>query len=325
MKFFILNLSLSLALCSVTWADCLSSDMSLIGFIPSVIDFNTSASVTTDFQVSHAAFTGVERCYFFGFVDYGSALNWSTRYLTHTTSGATIPFNVYSSGTFTNNSRVRLASDAANDSHVMFESPLFFNPAGTTQTLSRSFYNLLGTLPTNLPPGLYTESLIFRIGARLTNPPAGDYATFPTVLSRAVQFIYEVEKELSFSLVATGGVFDPFSTSRLLSFGELESGESRTADIIIKTNVGYRLQASSENNGRMQHSSGATVDYSLSVSGTNVSLAGSSGTPVLISSNSTSSPTLGFVLPLVVEVGSLTGAEPGGDYTDSVRFTIEAF
>jgi len=325
MKNLILSFGLSLLFCSASNADCLSSDMSLLGFIPSVVDFNTASSVTTDFQVSHAAFTGVERCYFFAYVDYGSALNWSTRYLTHTSSGATIPFNVYSSGTFTNNSRVRLSSDAANDRHVMYESPLFFSPSGTTQTLTRSFYNLLGALPTNLPPGLYTESLIFRLAARLTSPPAGDYVTFPTVLSRAVQFIYEVDKELSFSLVATGGIFDPFSTSRLLSFGELESGESRTADIIIKTNVGYRLQASSENNGRMQHSSGATVDYSLNVAGAAVSLAGSSGTPVLVSSNSTSSPALGFVLPLIVEVGSLTGAEPGGDYTDSVRFTIEAF
>jgi hypothetical protein len=307
------------------WADCTSSDMSLLGFVPSVIDFNTSNSVTTDFQVSHSAFTGVERCYFFGFVDYGSALNWSTRYLTHTTSGTTIPFNVYSSGTFTNNSRVRLASDAANNRHVMYESPLFFNPSGTTQTLTRSFYSLLGALPTNLPPGLYTESLIFRVGARLTNPPFSDYVTFPFVLSRAVQFIYNVDKELSLSLVATGGVFDPFSTSRLLSFGELESGESRTADIIIKTNVGYRLRASSQNNGRMQHSSGAIVNYNLLVSGAVVNLAGSAGSPALISSNASNSPALGFTLPLQVEVGSLTGAEPGGDYTDSIRFTIEAF
>jgi len=307
------------------WADCLSSDMSLVGFVPSVIDFNTSSSVTTDFQVSHDAFTGTERCYFFGFVDYGSALNWANRYLTHTTSGATIPFNVYSSGTFTNNSRVRLAADAVDDRHVMYEAPLFFNPSGTTQTLTRSFYSLLGALPANLPPGLYTESLIFRVASRLTSPPATDYVSFPIVLSRAVQFIYNVEKELSLSLVATGGVFDPFSTSRLLSFGELETGESRTADIIIKTNVGYRLRASSLNNGSMRHSSGTGVSFQLTVAGTVVNLAGSSGSPVLVSSNSTSSPALGFILPLEVTVGALTGSEPGGDYTDSVRFTIEAF
>lgn len=321
----VLAIFLNLFFCSVTYADCLSSDMSLLGFVPSVIDFNSSSSVTTDFQVSHSAFTGVERCYFFGFVDYGSALNWSNRYLTHTSSGATIPFNVYSSGTFTNNSRVRLAADAASNRHVMFEAPLFFNPSGTTQTLTRSFFSLLGALPTNLPPGLYTESLIFRVAARLTNPPASDYVSFPIVLSRAVQFIYNVDKELSFSLVATGGVFDPFSTSRLLSFGELESGESRTADIIIRTNVGYRLRASSLNNGKMQHASGTDVDYSLRILGSVVNLAGSSGSPILASSNPSNSPALGFILPLEVQVGSLTGAEPGGDYTDSIRFTIEAF
>jgi len=306
-------------------ADCTSPDMSLLGFVPSVIDFNTSNSVTTDFQISHDAFTGVQRCYFFGFVDYGSALNWSTRYLTHTTSGTTIPFNVYSNAAFANNDRVRLAADAVNDGHVMFEAPQFFNPSLFSQTLTRSFYSLLGALPANLPPGLYTESLIFRVGARLASPPASDYGSFPVVLSRAVQFVYNVEKELSLSLVATGGVFDPFSTSRLLSFGELESGEARTADIIIKTNVGYRLRASSLNDGTMDHSSGASVNYSLSVSGSNVSLAGSSSSPVLVSSSPSNSPALGFVLPLEIAVGSLTGSEPGGDYMDSIRFTIEAF
>lgn len=306
-------------------ADCLSTDMALVGFIPSIVDFNSANAVTSDFQISHEPFTGTERCYFFAFVDYGSAVNWSNRYLTHAASGTTIPFNVYSSGTFANNSRVRLASDASVDQHVMFEAPQFFAPSGTAQTLTKSFYSLLGSLPTNLPPGLYTESLIFRVAARLTSPPSSDYLSFPVVLSRAIQFVYQVNKELSFSLVATGGVFDPFSTSRLLSFGELESGESRTADAIIQTNVGYRLLASSANDGQMRHSSGVGIGYSLRVSGTPVSLAGSSGAPVLVSSNPSNSPALGFVLPLEVTVGTLTGAEPGGDYTDSVNFTIEAF
>ena len=299
--------------------------MSLVGFVPSVVDFTSSTSVTTDFQVSHAAFVGVEPCFFFGFVDYGSANNWATRYLTHTTSSARIPFNVFSVASFANDARVRLPEDASNDNHVMFEAPRFFTPSGFTQTLTRSFYNQLGALPANLPPGLYTESLIFRAASRLTNPPVSDYIAFPTVLSRAIQFIYIVEKELSFSLVASGGVFDPFSTSRLMSFGDLETGEARTADIIIRTNVGYRLRAASSNDGKLSHSSGSTVSYTLRVSGSEVSLLGSSGAPAVVSSNPASSPSLGFVLPLEVEIGNITGAEPGGDYTDSIRFTIEAF
>lgn len=306
-------------------ADCLAADFSLIGFTPSVIDFNSSTTVTADVQISHGPFTGTDVCHFFGFFDYGSVNNWATRYLTHTSSATRIPFNTYSSAALDNDSRIRLAVDASSDRHVMYEAPRFFTPSGSTQTITRSFYSQLGALPANLPPGLYTESLIFRVGARLTNAPASDYSAFPIVLSRAVQFIYNVEKELSFSLVATGGVFDPFSTSRLMSFGDLETAEVRTADIIIKTNVGYRLNASSSNNGALTHSSGSTVAYALRVSGTTVNLTGSSSSPTLVSSNPSNSPTLGFVLPLEVEIGSITGSEPGGDYTDSIRFSIEAF
>lgn len=306
-------------------ADCTPADMIFLGFTPSVIDFTTASTVTVNYQISHVPFSGVARCYYFGFMDYGSGSSWTTRYLTHSTSGATIPFNVHSDVAMTNVSRVRLAGDATQNQHVVYTSPLFFNPSGSSVTNTNIFHAKLGTLPGVLAPGLYTESLIFRVAARLTSPPLGDWVTWPVSLSRAVQFVYKVEKELSLSLVATGGVFDPLSTAKVMSFGELEAFEIRTADVIVKTNVGYRLKVSSVNDGQMIHSSGASVPYTLKASGSLINLIGSSSSPVVVSASAANSPPLGFLVPMELGVGAVTGNELGGEYSDILSLSIEAF
>ncbi len=324
MKKFILFLFVSVVSQSAL-SDCLTADMSLIGFTPSVVDFTVGSTVTLDYQTSHDPFTGTENCYYFAYMDYGAASSWTTRYLTHTTSGATIPFNVYSLASTVDASRIRLTGDAAANMHVVYAAPLRFSPSGSTVTNTNTFYAKIGTLPAVLAPGIYTESLIFRVAARLTNPPASDWATWPVVLSRGVQFMYQVEKELSLSIVASGGVFDPLATAKLMSFGEIESSELRTVDVIIKTNVGYRLKVSSTNEGSMEHSSGASIPYILRASGSVVNLIGSSASPVLISSSAANSPPLGFTVPVEIEVGIVTGSEPGGEYTDTISLSIEAF
>ncbi len=54
-------------------SDCLTADMSLIGFTPSVIDFTVGSTVTLDYQTSHDPFTGTENCHYFAYMDYGAA------------------------------------------------------------------------------------------------------------------------------------------------------------------------------------------------------------------------------------------------------------
>ncbi len=307
-------------------ADCTPADMSFLGFTPTIIDFSTATSINVNYQISHGPFTGAQRCYYFAFTDYGAAANWTTRYLTHSTTGTTIPFNVYSRSTFGNGARIRLPVDATQNRHVVYTSPRFFNPSGSAVTNTNVLYARMGALPVVLEPGLYTESLIFRVAARLTNPPAGDWAIWPVVLSRAVQFVYRVEKELSLSIVATGDVFDPFSTAKLMSFGELDPAETRVADVIVKTNVGYRLKASSRNDGFLKHlASGGTIAYIFRAAGLPVNLVGSSSSPVVISSSVSNSPPVGFLIPVEVEIGAVTGTELEGEYIDVLSLSIEAF
>ena len=306
------------------FSDCTAGDMSLLGFTPSVVDFTVGSTVTMDYQTSHGPFTGAAHCYYFAYMDYGGASSWTTRYLTHITSGATIPFNVYSLASVASGSIVRLVGDVSSNIQVVYNTPERFSPSASTVTNTNTFYAKLGTLPAVLAPGIYTESLIFRVTARLSSPPSSDWGAWPVVLSRGVQFVYQVEKDLSLSLVASGGVFDPFSTAKLMSFGELDSFEMRTADI-IQTNVGYRLKVSSVNDGTMKHSSSIAIPYTMRASGVAVNLVGSSISPVQVSSSVLNSPSLGFVIPLEIEVGAVTGTEPGGEYSDVISFSIEAF
>lgn len=310
-----------------SFCDCLPSDMSIANVSPGVVDFRQTNQVSVSFQVFHAAFTGTQDCYYFGEFDYGIGLSFASRNLTNvSSSSSTIPFNVYSNAVIDPNNVVRLAQDASIDSHVVYSLPPF-TPSGSPQFQTRTFVAELGAVPVNAPPGLYTESLVLGLRARLTNPPAGDYSSFNITASRGIQFIYEIPRLLNISIVNSGGAFDATSTGRLMSFDRLTAGESSTASIVIETNVGYRLLASSQNDGVLVHTNApaSTISYDFLASGAPVGLLGSSATPVVVSTSASSSPAAGFDIPIEVRIGSLTGAELGGTYRDSISFNIEAF
>lgn len=307
-------------------SDCLPADMSITGVSPGVIDFRQTNQVNVTYQIFHAGFTGAQDCYFFNDFDYGTSASFVSRNLVNVSSvSSTIPFNVYSSSLIDPNNIVRLAEDASIDNHVIFSLPPF-TPSPTPQSQTRNFIAELGSVPVNSPPGLYTESLVFRLRARLTSPPASDYSSFPITATRAIQFIYEIPRTLNISLVSSGGSFDPTATGRLMSFDILTAGEASVASLFVETNVGYRLFASSQNNGLLSHTTASsTVPYEFRVNGGAVSLLGSSTLPVLISSDAASSPAGGFQVPLEIVIGTMTGAELGGTYRDAISLNIEAF
>lgn len=320
--FYILMLVFSID----AFADCRAQDINLLNFTPSVINFNTNTQTTVTYSISHAPFyEGVRRCFFFGTADYGTANTWTARSLKRIGGGATIPYNVYSNSNYANNRILRVPSDASSQQHVVYYRP-FFRRANTTVTLTKEFFAQLGTVPVGIAPGTYTDSLVFSIYADTFRLDPADFIYWPLVAVRAIQFIYTVPKELDLAIVSSGQTFDLSATAMMMSFGELESGEARVASVLVKTNVGYRLFASSSNQGNLRHiSSAAQVPYTLLVSGAPVSLVGSNNSPVELSSSATSSSTAGFEIPIEVQIGTLTGSEEGGDYSDLLYLSIEAF
>lgn len=327
MKSLILKIFLLKAIfVSFSYADCDPGNISILSLSPSVIDFRLSNQVITTFQITHQPFTGSNNCYYFNDLSYGAAASFLNRELNNiTTAGNTINFNTYSALPVNNNTIIRLAEEATQNSHVIYQNTPF-SPSASTQVQSRTFISELGTIPVNSPPGIYTESLIFRLRSRDSFPPAGDYSSFQVSDTRAVQLIYEIPKVLDISLVNSGDSFDENQTSKLMSFTNLQTGNSMTASVIIQTNVGYRLILSSTNDGLMQHNStSATIPYTMTVSGSIINLGSSSTIPVEVSSQAGSSPSAGFTIPLNVTIGTIVGNEIGGRYSDIIAMTIQAF
>lgn len=301
--------------------------MSFLGFLPSVVTLEPGVVTAVDYQISHAGFIGTDPCYYFAFIDYGGANTWLSRNLRHLTSPDLIGFNVYSSPSAFAGTEIRLATDATSNQHVLYNAPQFFPVSGSSQVNTNQMYVLMPTVGPGLAPGIYSESLIFRVAARPINPPAGDWSIWPVVLSRAVQVRYQIAKDLYFSLVASGDVFDSNSTSMLMTFGDMRQVSTRQADVIIQTNVGYKLYVSSKNNGKLIHnqSPAHSVSYIFTLAGTDFNLAGSLSLPLLVSQNANPSTPFGYILPLQIELQAITGSEAGGDYSDQINFYIEAF
>ncbi len=308
-----------------SYADCANGDFSISSVFPTVVDFTDSSQATVNFTVTLAPSTGANTrdCFFYGFFNYGFyGTSFNSRAMRNDTQTDTIPFNVYSNSSYTTNAIIRLDSDANNNSHVILQPP-YFPYSGSTQSLTKTFFAQIGSVPSGAPAGVYTEILTLSIASRRR---LNNFYNWNVRTTRPIQFMYRIEKVVDISLVSSGGVFDPLATARVMNFGELDSLESQSAEILISTNVGYRLSVSSQNNGNLKHLNFSDlVPYSLTVGGAPINLAGSSTTPVSLSSSPGNSPPGGFSLPLNVQLGTLSGNEPGGRYSDVIQFNIEAF
>lgn len=324
MKFYF-KVTFFLILTFKAYADCGNNDFSVSSVFPTIVDFTDTNQVSVNFTITLQPFTGgnTRDCFFYSYFNYGFyGTSFTNRNLRHETTSDTITFNVYSDSSYTTNSIIRLDSEASSDSHVILNPP-YFPYSGTVQSLTKTFFAQLDAVPINSPAGVYSELLTLNIASRRR---LNNFYNWALRTTRPIQFIYRIDKTLDISLSSSGGVFDPLATARLMNFGELDSFETQTAEVLINTNVGYRLSLSSQNNGSLRHSDFPdTVAYVFSVSGAPVSLAGSSTNPVVVSSSPGISPPGGFSVPLSVQIGSLTGGEPGGQYSDIVQFNIEAF
>lgn len=131
-------------------------------------------------------------------------------------------------------------------------------------------------------------------------------------------------KKTDISIVDSGASFNIADTTQVMNFGSMSAGASRTADMIVKYNAGCTLYASSANNGTMKHATMAqTVAYTMTINGSTINLANTSGNPKTILTLSGVSPANGDVNPIAVTIGSITGKSPG-TYSDTITFTVQS-
>lgn len=305
-------------------ADCNRGDLQITNINPFVVDFTATSSQNINFQVTHPPFTGSVDCEYLGVINYGIASSYPNRVLTESLSGDTISFNTYKNAPASAANIIRDQFDATTTDHYIYF-PIF-SPSGSSQTNSHTFLAQVGSIPSSISPGIYTEALVLKIVARPTSSPSGSFYDWPVVAETALQFQYSKERILNVAIVNTGASHNSFDQSQLMNFGKLSTGKSLSADITIETNVGYRLFLSSANDGQLIHeSSSLSIPYEMTLSGSTINLTGSSSTPVVASSNANPSPPGSYRLPLTITVGTMSGTELGGLYSDIITTTIEAF
>jgi hypothetical protein len=142
--------------------------------------------------------------------------------------------------------------------------------------------------------------------------------------TKTITFRAKAESSIDLSLVNTGGAFNIADTTQTVDFGTLASGESLEYDTMIRSNDGYVVTLQSQNSQQLKHAvlPAGLVPYSLTVNGGNVNLSG--GNAVQAATATGATPATGNRLPTIFTIGTLTGAEPAGNYQDVITVTVSS-
>jgi hypothetical protein len=195
-------------------------------------------------------------------------------------------------------------------------------PSGNQQSTIVTYYvqipSELATTPTLRPSGSYVDSYAAKVYEGLTvnnndNPKSTANLTITTTMPK----IMEV------SLVPTGTSFNPDSTNQTMNYGTLSTGQSRTVDLKVRSNAGYSVTLSAQNNGVFKHSNPAvstTVPYSLYVNSILRNMSSSATTPVVVAAGSGQTALSGINHPVEVITGSPAN-KISGNYSDNITVT----
>lgn len=146
------------------------------------------------------------------------------------------------------------------------------------------------------------------------------------VATKTITFQTHVDSSVDLSLVESGKPFDITETTQLVDFGNLESGEQRGFDVVVRSNNGYSVTMQSQNRQLLLHQRAPTISdtiaYSVIFNGGGVDL--STGSPVQVISGTGTTPATGTSFPIEFVIGSLSGAEAAGTYSDVINVEVTA-
>ncbi len=118
---------------------------------------------------------------------------------------------------------------------------------------------------------------------------------------------------------------DPFNASQPstynMDFGQASGAASMGVDMRVRSNNGYIIQARSENNQKLVHStlSGTEISYQFSVNSQSVDL--SSGNDIQIASGTGQTSSDGVAIPMTLSVSDVSN-KLAGVYEDNIVFTV---
>lgn len=203
-------------------------------------------------------------------------------------------------------------NDVSNNRHVLIGK---LNKEGDSESLEFYFYLPTPSTGATLRGGVYSDS----INVRIFSGQWQNSSQFE--LAQTITINTFITKQVDISLVDTGGVLDINDTGQVIDFGTLETGENRGFDLRVRSNAGHMIYFSSQNNGKMKHSSrNEFINYSLQVNNVTKDLSSSSSSPVQVASGSGVSPIGGSLHQVKITIGSVS-AKTEGLYQDFITVT----
>lgn len=134
----------------------------------------------------------------------------------------------------------------------------------------------------------------------------------------------QTQTSINISIVPENAPYNSSSTSATLNFGQLTTGKELGADLIVKSNTGYRVRVGSQNNGQFRnYAKNANLPYEFRFAGTPVNLNGTSGNPANVMTIPGGSIPAGDRFNMKVKVGTVSG-KPTGEYSDTITVSVIA-
>lgn len=309
MKFF--TALLFILISSNTWSgiDC-DYDFSLSN--ATVMLSENQQVLSQDIQITRGQNSPNGLCtQYFIFFGKGSANNYQRK--AYSSGGKSINYNLHRyinlSGT------LKDYNDALNSNEYV---------AGAAEskltTYSNKFYvSLPGSESQDSPQsGIYTDSVQVRLYS--FDNIRNEYR-----FEKSLNFTISISsnKKIQVSLIDEGEVFDPNSTMKVLDFGNLSQGQEQGVDLRVVSNTSYRISLSSLNNGKLNHSKGDTIEYSLKSNGSFFSMSSSSTSPVSIGNGNPTS-TAGDRYNLRIRISGTIENKTAGLYQDIITITATA-
>jgi spore coat protein U-like protein len=196
-------------------------------------------------------------------------------------------------------------------------------PAGASPSQTVNYYLEvpfnLATTPVMVSSGTYTDTFLINV-YEASAPPYSN-----PVASKSITLTVTVPPLIALSLVDSGGSFQLGHLSKNVDFGMLSEGASASMDLRVRTNAGFSVTFSSNNNGKMKHTTpgrNSLVPYTFYVNGATMDLSNSKLVPVVGLSGGGSTGMSGLAFPLKVVIGSVTGPTVlGGPHSDDITIT----
>lgn len=151
----------------------------------------------------------------------------------------------------------------------------------------------------------------------------GTLSNYTFVQSINIQIAVQVQNDIALSIVPKNSSFDASKTDMIIDFGELTPGLQREVDIVVKSNLNFKIDLASNNGGSLKLKNvwgTKEVNYSLTVNNSVIDLIPWQSVTVL---QGTATGASGSRASLIFTIDDFWDVQDG-EYEDTIRVTISS-